>query len=72
MLCERCGREIHKYEICNYCKKKICVNCVKSSRRVSKTTRVVICKDDWSKMPSRKAFKATEVKPKREERQRRY
>ncbi len=56
--CERCGKNIHKYNTCNYCKRKICVNCVKSSRRVSKTIRLVICKDDWSKLPSRKAFKS--------------
>lgn len=72
MLCERCRREIHKFEQCNYCNKKICTNCAKSSRRVNQTTRLVICKDCWSKMPHRKAFKATEVKHKPEERQRRY
>ncbi len=58
MLCDRCGREIHKYELCNYCNRKIGVECVKSSRKVSKIRRLVICKDDWSKMRVRKEFKS--------------
>ena len=57
MMCERCRADIYKYSTCNYCKRKICINCVKSSRRVSKTIRLVICKDCWTKMPSRKLFK---------------
>ncbi len=58
MICERCGNEIFKYEQCNYCKRKICVNCMKSSRRVSKINRIVICKDCWGKMSRRKQFKS--------------
>lgn len=58
MLCERCGRDIYKYSTCNYCRKKICYSCVKSSKRASKTVRIVICKDCWTKMPSRKAYKS--------------
>ncbi len=58
MMCARCGRDIHKYNTCNYCKRQVCTYCVKSSRRVSKTIRLAICKDDWSKLQSRKAFKS--------------
>ncbi|MDE1824912.1 MAG: hypothetical protein KGH61_00270 [Candidatus Micrarchaeota archaeon] len=61
MICERCSRDIFKYNTCNYCKKKICVNCMKSSRKVTKTTRLVICRDCWSKMPKRKTFKSATV-----------
>ena len=57
MHCERCGSDIYKYEVCRYCKRKIDANCVKSSRRVTKTLRIVICKDDWGKMKNRKEFK---------------
>lgn len=58
MLCERCSADIYKYEICRYCKRKICFNCVKSSRRVTKTIRIVICKDDWGKIKNRQDFKS--------------
>lgn len=58
MLCQRCGNDIYKHERCNYCKRNICFNCVKSSRRISKVIRLVICKDDWSKMSARKQFKS--------------
>lgn len=61
MLCERCGNNIYKYSVCDYCHRKICYSCVKSSRRANKTTRLVICKDDWSKMPVRKMFKSTAI-----------
>ncbi|MGI0141736.1 MAG: hypothetical protein ACREBF_03760 [Candidatus Micrarchaeales archaeon] len=61
MMCERCGKDIFKYNTCNYCKKKICVNCMKSSRKVTKTTRLVICKDDWTKMQKRGTFKSATV-----------
>ena len=58
MICERCSRDIYKYETCDYCKKKICADCMKSSKRISKTTRQVICKDCWSIMKSRKTYKS--------------
>ncbi len=58
MLCERCSAEIYKHDLCRYCNRKICNNCIKSSRRVSKTQRIVICKDCWSVMKRRKAFKS--------------
>lgn len=56
-LCERCKREINKYEICTYCNRKICNECIKSSMRVQKVTRLVICKDDWGNIKKRTAFK---------------
>lgn len=55
--CERCKREISKYEICSYCGRKIGEECVKSSQRIQKVTRLVICKDDWSNIKKRTAFK---------------
>ena len=58
MLCERCGTDIYKYKTCNYCKRKIGNECVKSSRKLSKTTKLVICKDDWSKMRIRQQYKS--------------
>lgn len=63
-LCERCKREINKYEICSYCGRKIGEECVKSSQRVQKVTRLVICKDDWGNTKKRNAFKnmKTEVR----------
>ncbi len=57
MLCERCRTEVYKYVVCNYCGRKICNDCIKSSQRASKTTRLVICKDCWSDMKKRKAYK---------------
>jgi len=58
MICERCGAEIYKYSTCRYCHRKICNNCVKSSKKVSKTVRIVICKDCWTNINYRKAFKS--------------
>jgi hypothetical protein len=74
MICERCSRDIHKFETCDYCKRKVCVSCVKSAKKYTKTTRIVICKDCWSKMPSRKTYKsATFVRmPEQDERRERY
>ena len=48
MICERCSRDIYKYETCDYCKKKICAELHEELKRISKTTRQVICKDCWS------------------------
>ena len=57
-ICERCGKETHRTEKCNYCGKKICKACVKSSKNVKKTQRLVICKDCWGKMEARKKWKS--------------
>lgn len=61
MRCERCGREIYKHDVCNYCGRKLCVDCVKSSKRKSKVVRLVICKDCWGAMSKRKIYKNSEV-----------
>ncbi|MCL5430112.1 MAG: hypothetical protein M1504_01385 [Candidatus Marsarchaeota archaeon] len=58
MMCDRCKKEVYKAELCNYCGKKICDSCVKSSQKATKLQRLVICRDCWSMMPKRKAFKA--------------
>jgi len=59
--CERCKNEVFKYEMCNYCGKKLCYNCIKSSQRPTKTSRLVICKNCWSSMKKRTAFKNKKV-----------
>ncbi len=58
MLCERCGKEIHKNVSCGYCNKKICYSCLKSSKRVTKVEKAFICKDCWSNMKKRKKYKS--------------
>jgi len=63
MLCERCKEEIYAFEIRNYCDRKICRSCVKSSRRPEKKIRLVICKDCWSNNAKRLMYKRGE-KPK--------
>ncbi len=60
MFCERCKNEIYRFVGCNYCGRKICDSCVKSSQRISKTKKLVICKDCWSNMPKRRAYKHKE------------
>ncbi len=61
MRCERCGRELFKFVVCNYCNRKIGQECVKSSKRKSKVVKLTICKDCWSVMPRRKAYKNAEA-----------
>lgn len=56
--CERCKKEIFRYQACNYCGKKICDSCIKSSQRISKVKRLVICKSCWSDMKKRKTYKS--------------
>ncbi len=56
-LCERCKKEIFKIEICNYCNRKICHNCMKASQKASKVLRLVICKDCWGKIENRTKFR---------------
>ena len=57
LLCERCKKEVYRQEVCNYCGRRIGVECMKSSQRTSKTVRLVICKDDWSDMDKRSMYK---------------
>jgi hypothetical protein len=61
MFCERCKKEIFAYKVCNYCKRKICNDCIKSSQRTSKISKLIICKDCWSDMRRRKAYKSRRV-----------
>ena len=56
-LCDRCKKEIFKNETCTYCGKKICNDCMKSSMRVQKVNRLVICKDCWGNIKKRTTFK---------------
>lgn len=62
MTCDRCKREIFKMEVCNYCKRQICNRCMKSSQRLRKVNRLVICKDCWSDMSKRKVFKQSSAR----------
>ncbi len=57
MLCERCGTEVYKHVVCSYCSRKICNDCIKSSKRVTKTEKAIICKDCWSDMKKRTKYK---------------
>jgi hypothetical protein len=57
ITCDRCKREVFKSESCGYCRRRICVSCMKSSQRVRKVNRLVICKDCWSNTRKRKIFK---------------
>ena len=63
MLCEKCHREIFKFVQCTYCNRKICNDCMKSSKRKSKSVRLIICKECWSIMPRRKVYKSTTMAP---------
>jgi hypothetical protein len=58
MICERCGKETHVLELCEYCNRKVCIPCEKSSKKTSRIRRIMICKDCWSAMGKRKKFKA--------------
>ncbi|MGB9577393.1 MAG: hypothetical protein ACP5O3_00175 [Candidatus Micrarchaeia archaeon] len=58
MKCERCGSDAHVIEACDYCGRKVCRACIKSSRTVAKTIRRVICKDCWTNTKKRKEFKS--------------
>ncbi|NYZ74734.1 hypothetical protein H0O03_00520 [Candidatus Micrarchaeota archaeon] len=58
MKCQRCGKEAHMVEPCDYCNRIACRSCIKSTRTVAKTIRRAICKDCWTKIPLRKKFKS--------------
>ncbi len=45
-------------EKCEMCGKMICRDCEKSSKKVSKTKRSIICKDCWGDMEKRKKWKS--------------
>jgi len=59
--CERCKREIYRYDVCNYCGRKICNSCIKSSQTSTKTVHLVICKDCWTNIEKRKMYKHKQV-----------
>ena len=59
--CEKCGREAHLLEACDQCKRKVCHDCVKSSklsRKIVKGARHIICKTCWGTHAKRTAYKA--------------
>ena len=58
MMCERCGKDIVKYDACNYCGRKIGFECIKSQKKVSATERAYICKDCWSNTRRRNKYKS--------------
>ena len=58
MVCDRCGAKTAKLDECKYCKKMCCAQCIKSSKRTGKGEKTYICKDCWSDMGKRKAFKS--------------
>lgn len=60
-FCDRCKKEMYRFNKCDYCKKTICFSCVKSSQKNTKTSRLCICKDCWSDMKKRKEFKTKKV-----------
>ncbi|MEM4165997.1 MAG: hypothetical protein QW153_00850 [Candidatus Bilamarchaeaceae archaeon] len=55
--CERCGAQSAKLERCDYCNRKLCNTCIKSSKR-KKVGHLRICKDCWGQMDKRKKFKS--------------
>ncbi len=58
MICERCGSEIYRSDTCNYCSRKICNNCIKNIKKISRIERLIICKDCWSNMKKRGKHKS--------------
>ncbi len=54
--CARCGKQSAKLEECDYCKKRLCIACIKSSKR-KKVGRLHICKDCWGDVRKMKKFK---------------
>ncbi len=54
--CERCGKQTAKLWQCDYCGRWICVHCIKSMKKKG-PRKIVICKDCWTNMQTRKQFK---------------
>lgn len=57
VICERCADETTEPQKCMGCGKKLCRKCIKSSKKLHKMERIVICKDCWGDMKKRSAFK---------------
>ncbi|MEM2909134.1 MAG: hypothetical protein QW590_01405 [Candidatus Bilamarchaeaceae archaeon] len=55
--CERCGTQSAKLERCEYCGRKLCLSCIKSSVK-KKVGHLHICKDCWGNMEKRALFKS--------------
>ncbi len=66
-VCVRCGARTVKTDKCGYCGRLLCVSCIKSSKKPSKTEKLCICKDCWSKMGKRAEYKRVGARPEREE-----
>ncbi|MEM4367355.1 MAG: hypothetical protein QW035_04505 [Candidatus Anstonellales archaeon] len=58
LSCERCAAPTAKAVKCRYCSKMLCNSCIKSSKKVARVEHIYICKDCWTVMPKRKAFKS--------------
>ncbi|MCD6279635.1 hypothetical protein J7J26_02595 [Candidatus Micrarchaeota archaeon] len=59
MRCERCSKPTYYLTTCTYCGRKICSDCVKSSRIAKKGEGLrVICKDCWTDVKKRKEYKS--------------
>ena len=58
MRCERCKEENYRLDKCDSCGRKLCTNCVKSTKNPSSIIRSVICKDCWSDMDKRLKYKS--------------
>jgi hypothetical protein len=69
MRCDRCKEEFFRLDKCNSCNRKICNNCIKSTKNLSKTERVGICKDCWSDLKKRSKYKSYFVFGRRRERE---
>jgi superfamily II helicase len=55
--CGRCGNQTAKLVKCDYCSRKLCYSCVKSSKR-KKIDHRYICKNCWSSIAKRSMFKS--------------
>lgn len=58
MNCEICSNTMVVPERCEYCGKLACNACVKSSKRLAKVRRLVICRRCWGNLKTRKKFKS--------------
>ncbi|NYZ75973.1 hypothetical protein H0N98_01855 [Candidatus Micrarchaeota archaeon] len=55
--CERCGGQTAKVVKCDYCSRRICNPCVKSSKR-KKIDHRYICKGCWGSITKRSMYKS--------------
>jgi hypothetical protein len=56
--CARCGNQTAKLQKCDYCDRKICYSCIKSSKR-KRVGKRYICKSCWSNITKRSIYKST-------------